>query len=128
MLLPRELLYTESHLWLLTEEGTATVGITQFLAETLREVSCIDLAEPDTEVSMEGHLGDLEGLDSDAELFSPVEGVVTDINEDVLADTSLLTSDPYGDGWLLKLQVSEPEELGYLLTAREYENLLSPLE
>ena len=125
---PEDLLYTEAHVWVLVEDDVATVGVTRFLAESLGEIVRIDMAEPGDQIPLEGHLGDLEGLHSDEEVISPLDGVILEINQEVFADPALIAADPYSEGWLAKLRVSDPSQLQDLLGAGEYNHLVRSME
>lgn len=115
----QQLRYSKEHEWLsVAEDGVSTVGITEFAANALGDVVYADLPEVGTAVTAGETCGELESTKSVSELYSPVSGEVTEVNEDVQNDPSLVNSEPFEGGWLFKVRVSE--EPGDLLSADEY--------
>lgn len=115
--LPTHLHYTLEHEWL--QDGTpATVGITSTAAEALGDIVYLELPAVGEAITAGAVVGEIESTKSVSELFSPVSGTVAEINQDAIDDPSLVNSDPFGRGWLLKVDVTET---GPLLTAEEYE-------
>ncbi|MCK1818085.1 glycine cleavage system protein GcvH [Streptomyces sp. XM83C] len=116
---PQQLRYSKEHEWLSpAEDGVATVGITEHAANALGDVVFVQLPAVGESVSAGETCGELESTKSVSELYSPVNGEVTEINEDVVADPSLVNSAPFEGGWLFKVRVAE--EPGDLLSADEY--------
>jgi glycine cleavage system H protein len=116
---PTDLRYSKEHEWLApVEDGVATIGITKFAADALGDVVYAQLPEVGESVSEGETCGELESTKSVSDLYSPVSGEVTEINEDVVNDPSLVNSEPFEGGWLFKVRVSE--EPTDLLTADEY--------
>lgn len=113
---PDHLQYTVEHEWL-AEGSPATVGITETAAEALGELVYVELPEVGEQVTAGAVCGEVESTKSVSELFSPVSGTVVEVNQAVIDDPALVGSDPYGEGWLLRIEVSET---GPLLTADEY--------
>lgn len=113
---PDHLQYTVEHEWL-AEGSPATVGITETAAEALGELVYVELPEVGEQVTAGAVCGEVESTKSVSELFSPVSGTVVEVNQAVIDDPALVGSDPYGEGWLLRVEVSET---GPLLTADEY--------
>jgi glycine cleavage system H protein len=120
MNIPENLRYTSEHEWLLLEDGVATVGITAYAAESLGDVVFVQLPEVGDAVTEGTSCGEVESTKSVSELFAPVSGEVTEINTSAVDSPELVNSDPYGDGWLFKVQVGE---LGDLLDADAYRKL-----
>ncbi|WP_273653083.1 glycine cleavage system protein GcvH [Cellulomonas fimi] len=115
--LPTHLHYTLEHEWL--QDGTpATVGITSTAAEALGDIVYLELPAVGETITAGAVVGEIESTKSVSELFSPVSGTVAEINQEAIDDPSLVNSDPFGRGWLLKVDVTET---GPLLTAEEYE-------
>ena len=115
--LPAHLHYTLEHEWL--QDGSpATVGITSVAAEALGDIVYLELPAVGETITAGAVVGEIESTKSVSELFSPVSGTVAEINQDAIDDPSLVNSDPFGRGWLLKVDVTET---GPLLTAEEYE-------
>ncbi|MEV0482857.1 glycine cleavage system protein GcvH [Streptomyces sp. NPDC050508] len=116
---PQQLRYSKEHEWLsVAEDGVSTVGITEFAANALGDVVYAQLPEVGSTVIAGESCGELESTKSVSDLYSPVGGEVTEINEDVVNDPSLVNSAPFEGGWLFKVRASE--EPGDLLSADEY--------
>ncbi|MEU0008485.1 glycine cleavage system protein GcvH [Streptomyces sp. NPDC006314] len=116
---PQQLRYSKEHEWLsAAEDGVATVGITEFAANALGDVVYAQLPEVGSTVEAGETCGELESTKSVSDLYSPVSGEVTEINEDVVNDPSLVNSAPLEGGWLFKVRVTE--EPADLLSADEY--------
>ncbi|MFF8729586.1 glycine cleavage system protein GcvH [Streptomyces sp. NPDC015171] len=116
---PQQLRYSKEHEWLsVAEDGVSTVGITEHAANALGDVVFVQLPDVDSTVAAGETCGELESTKSVSDLYSPVTGVVTEVNEDVVNDPSLVNSAPFEGGWLFKVRVSD--EPGDLLTADEY--------
>jgi glycine cleavage system H protein len=120
MNLPEELRYTEEHEWVRTEGTTAVVGITDYAQGELGDIVFIELPEVGTEVDAGGECGTIEAVKTVAQLFAPVTGKVVETNGDLEADASLVNRDPYGDGWLLKIEMSDAGQARDLLSADAY--------
>ncbi|MFE2812444.1 glycine cleavage system protein GcvH [Streptomyces nigra] len=117
---PQQLRYSKEHEWLATaEDGVATVGITEFAANALGDVVYAQLPEVGSTVTAGDTCGELESTKSVSDLYSPVTGEVTEINEDVVNDPALVNSAPIEGGWLFKVRVTE--EPADLLSADEYD-------
>ncbi|WP_055493608.1 glycine cleavage system protein GcvH [Streptomyces sp. TP-A0356] len=116
---PQQLRYSKEHEWLSdAEDGVATVGITEHAANALGDVVFVQLPEVGDTVTAGDTCGELESTKSVSDLYSPVTGEVTEINEDVVDDPSLVNSAPFEGGWLFKVRVAQvPDDL---LSADEY--------
>ncbi|MGV9313849.1 glycine cleavage system protein GcvH [Streptomyces sp. NPDC003691] len=116
---PQQLRYSKEHEWLTAaENGVSTVGITEFAANALGDVVFAQLPEVGAQVAAGESCGELESTKSVSDLYSPVSGEVTEINQDVMDDPSLVNSAPFEGGWLFKVRVAEePDDL---LSADEY--------
>lgn len=108
---PTTLQYTAEHEWILVEGDVATVGITAYAAEKLGDVVFVDLPKAGSAVASGKVVGEIESTKSVGELFAPVDGVVAEANDAVEADPSLVNSDPFGAGWLIKVTFTELPEL-----------------
>jgi glycine cleavage system H protein len=119
---PDELKYTAEHEWVSDAgaDGTVRVGITDYAVEALGEIVYVQL--PDVGAVVEGHdaVGELESTKSVSDVFAPVSGTVVARNDALDSAPELCSSDPYGAGWILELQVADPEQLGELLSAADY--------
>jgi glycine cleavage system H protein len=120
MNLPEHLLYSSDHEWI--DPATGRVGITAYAAELLGDIVYLLLPQPGTVVTQAHPCGEVESTKSVSELYAPASGVVEHSNETVMADPSLINSDPYGLGWLYQLQVYGTAEL---LSAPEYSLLIT---
>ncbi|AZM59916.1 MULTISPECIES: glycine cleavage system protein GcvH [unclassified Streptomyces] len=117
---PQQLRYSKEHEWLTAaEDGVSTVGITEHAANALGDVVFVDLPAVGSTVTAGETCGELESTKSVSDLYSPVSGEVTEVNEDVVADPSLVNSAPFEGGWLFKVRVTD--EPADLLTADEYD-------
>ncbi|MEU0216028.1 glycine cleavage system protein GcvH [Streptomyces sp. NPDC006265] len=116
---PKELRYSKEHEWLsAAEDGVSTVGITEHAANALGDVVFVQLPEVGDTVSAGETCGELESTKSVSDLYSPVSGEITEVNEDVVNDPALVNSAPFEGGWLFKVRISD--EPGDLLSADEY--------
>jgi glycine cleavage system H protein len=121
---PQQLRYSKEHEWLsAAEDGVSTVGITSHAADALGDVVFVQLPEPGDTVTAGDTCGELESTKSVSDLYSPVSGEVTEVNQDVVDDPGLVNSAPFEGGWLFKVKVGE--EAADLLSADEYSALIS---
>jgi glycine cleavage system H protein len=114
--------YTAEHEWVLVEGDTATVGITAYAADKLGDVVYVDLPKAGSVVSGGSVVGEIESTKSVGELFAPVDGTIVESNAAVDADPSLVNSDPFGEGWLIKVAYTQ---LPTLLSHAEYSALVA---
>ncbi|MFI1049080.1 glycine cleavage system protein GcvH [Streptomyces griseoruber] len=116
---PQQLRYSKEHEWLsAAEDGVSTVGITEHAANALGDVVFVELPEVGASVTAGGSCGELESTKSVSELYSPVDGEIVEVNQDVVDDPSLVNSAPFEGGWLFKVRVAGEQE--ELLSADEY--------
>lgn len=109
-----QLKYTAEHEWLLVDGNTATVGITAYAAEKLGDVVFVELPKVGSIVAAGKVVGEIESTKSVGELFAPMSGTVLETNDAVVASPELVNSDPFGEGWLIKVEFTElPEFLSY---------------
>jgi len=120
MEVPAELKYSREHEWVRLDGETATVGITDFAQDQLGDIVYLDLPKPGTTVDQFGKIGEIESVKSVSELFTPIGGEVTEINETARDNPEIVNRSPYGDGWLIRLRVSDTDQLDKLLAADEY--------
>ena len=116
-----DLKYTAEHEWVLVEGDVATVGITAYAADKLGDVVFVDLPQVGSDVASGTVVGEIESTKSVGELFAPVDGEVAEINEAVVASPELVNTDPFGEGWLIKVRFTE---LPALLNHAEYSALV----
>jgi len=126
---PDDLLYTKDHEWVRTEKKKfAYVGITDYAQKKLREIIYIELPHLNTKVKAKDILGTVESVKSTADIFSPVSGKVVEVNSKLLDHPELINESPYEDGWIAKIELSEPSELDKLMNADEYQRYLEEIE
>jgi len=117
---PGDLHYSENHQWARVESGVATVGITHYAQEQLGEVVYIDLPNRDDEARRGELLGTVESVKATSDINSPVSGRVIEVNTSLDDDPAQINQDPYGAGWLAKIDLSNPAEVRALMSAQEY--------
>ena len=123
---PSELKYYAEHTWLrLEEDNRGRVGITYYAQEQLKEVVFIELPEEDTNVVHMEPFGVIESAKATNDLYSPVSGVVVEVNHSLEGAPSLVNRDPYGDGWMIVVELSNPAELDSLMSSEQYQALVS---
>jgi glycine cleavage system H protein len=119
--LPTNLKYSETHEWArVDEEGIVTIGITDHAQGLLGDVVFLELPEVDAEVNAGDEVGVIESVKAASDLYSPVSGTVIAVNDGLEGDPALVNSDPYGEGWLFRVQMVEEEELDQLMDAKKY--------
>jgi len=124
MTVPEQLRYTTEHEWVAIDGQTASVGITEHAADALGDVVYVSPPTPGTKVTAGEPCGEIEFTKSVSDLYSPVDGEVTDVNADIEDDPGQVNSDPYGVGWLFKVRLDD-EPPSDLLTAEQYAELIS---
>ena len=118
--LPDELKYSKEHLWIRVEGGKAVVGITDYAQEQLGTISAVELPEVGEELEQDDSFGSIEARKTVAELYAPVSGLVVEVNAEAHDAPEVINDDPYDGGWLLVIEMSDPEELKLLMTADDY--------
>lgn len=121
---PTELKYTKTHEWVKVEGDNATIGITDHAQEALGDMVFVELPAVGKELMINKECAVVESVKSASDVYSPLCGVVTEINDKVTATPALLNTDPYTAGWLFKIKMTKKEELDSLLDAKAYEKLL----
>ena len=122
---PKSLRYSESHEWASLEGDVCTVGITQFAVDQLTDIVYIDLKDAGTRLAAGDRLGEIESVKAVSDLYAPVEGEIVAVNDKVKNDTSLITGDPYGKGWLVKVKVPPGATLDHLMSPEQYQKQLA---
>lgn len=117
-----DLKFTATHEWLKSGQEEVTIGITDHAQQLLGDMVFVELPEIGDEVNAGQELGVVESVKAASDFYAPVSGVVTAVNESVVADPAIVNSDPYAAGWLVKLKPSNPNELNDLLSADQYQN------
>lgn len=118
---PSELKYTKDHEWVKITDNVATIGITDFAQGELGDIVFVDVDTVDDELSAGDVFGSVEAVKTVSDLFLPVSGTVSEFNSALEDQPELLNSDPYGEGWIIKLTIAEDADLSELLSAEEYQ-------
>ncbi|XP_004392129.1 glycine cleavage system H protein, mitochondrial [Callorhinus ursinus] len=120
--------FTDKHEWITTENGIGTVGISNFAQEALGDVVYCSLPEVGTKLNKQDEFGALESVKAASELYSPLSGEVTEINEALAENPGLVNKSCYEDGWLIKIALSDPSELDELMSEEAYEKYIKSIE
>jgi glycine cleavage system H protein len=121
---PEELGYVDSHEWVRTEDGRARIGITDFAQDQLGDVVYVELPAPGKSLAKGAPFGSVESVKAVSELYMPIGGTVAEINPALENSPELVNSDPYGRGWMIVVEPSQPEELKGLLDVQAYHEKL----
>ncbi len=122
---PANLKYSEDHEWIRVEGDEAYVGITDFAQSQLGDIVFVDVTTVGENLAAHEVFGTIEAVKTVSDAFLPVSGEVLEFNEELEADPALVNSDPYGQGWMIKIRMTNPEELETLLSADAYEALVN---
>jgi glycine cleavage system H protein len=122
---PAELKYSKEHEWVKVEGNQARIGITDFAQDELGDIVFVELPEVGTEVKANETFGTVESVKTVSDLFAPVSGKVVAVNESLADAPEAVNSSPYGDGWMIVVEMSNPDELNDLLDAEAYEKHIS---
>ena len=125
---PEDLLYHKQHDWARIADGEATFGITWYAQDSLGEVVQFDPPDVGSTVSGDESYAEIESIKAVSDVFAPLSGEVTDVNEAVSETPELINEDPYGAGWLIKVKLSDPSETESLLDAAAYKEFLKQEE
>jgi glycine cleavage system H protein len=124
MKLPENVKYTNDHEWVRVEGKIGTIGITDYAQGELGDVVFIDIDPDLKEISKGNSFGTIEAVKTVSDIFAPFSGKVTEINKKLSESPEVVNSDPYGEGWMIKAELSNPAELNDLLDAKAYKNLI----
>ncbi len=122
---PAELKYTKEHEWIKIDGKLATVGITEYAAEQLGDVVLVELPAMDAEITKGDAFGVVESVKSVSDIFAPISGHVREVNDALPETPALVNDDPYGEGWLVRIESSDATDFDDLMSAKEYEAYLS---
>jgi glycine cleavage system H protein len=125
---PDDLYYSKEHTWVRLAGGRAVIGITDHAQKELGEIVFVDFPEEGVQIEKAEVFGTLESSKTVAELYAPVSGEVVSANRDLEEEPTLLNDDPYGNGWLITMEIDDPDEVEGLLNSVEYENYLEKKE
>jgi len=126
---PKENKYTQEHEWICFEGGNkGKAGLTDYAQTQLGDLVYLDLPEPGTEVEQSKKMAEIESVKAVADFFAPVSGEVLEVNQSAIDDPALVNQDPYGEGWLVKLELGNPSELDALMDSDQYDKFVAALE
>jgi len=117
---PSELKFLSSHEWVLVEDGIATIGVSDHAQELLGDLVYVELPETGSTVAAGDSVGVIESVKAASDTYAPISGEVVEINDDLEDSPERINTDPYGDGWMYKLAIEDPEELENLLDSAAY--------
>jgi len=122
---PEDLLYAETHEWVREEGGKVTIGLTDYAQSQLRDIVYVDLPEVGSEFKRGDSIGVVESVKTVADVYAPVTGKVTDANMTLKDHPGFINEDPYGKGWLIKMEIQDRTELKELLSSKAYRGSLA---
>ncbi|MCS6925106.1 MAG: glycine cleavage system protein GcvH [Candidatus Binatia bacterium] len=128
MEIPSQLRYSHEHEWVAVEDNIATIGITDYAQEQLGDVVYVELPEVGTQITKDEAFGVVESVKAVSDIYAPVSGTVTEVNVDLPDSPETINEDPYGDAWMIRVEMSDPTELDDLMTAAEYKKFLEEQE
>jgi len=124
MNIPSDLKYTKDHEWIKIEGTTATVGITDFAQGELGDIVYVDISSVGQNINQHDVFGTVEAVKTVSDLYMPLSGNVTEFNKSLESGPEKVNSDPYGEGWMVKISVSHADEINGLLSAEQYKELI----
>ena len=124
MNIPEGLKYTKDHEWIKADGSTATAGITDFAQGELGDIVYIDISTVGKDVAEHEVFGTVEAVKTVSDLFMPISGKILEVNKDLDGSPEKVNSDPYGEGWIVKIQLKNPADANKLLTAAQYKELI----
>ena len=124
MKIPENLKYTKDHEWVKIEGNIATIGVTDFAQSELGDIVFVEIETLDEELYAEEVFGSVEAVKTVSDLFMPLGGNVIEVNENIESSPELVNSDPYGEGWMIKIEIKDTSEIENLLSFEAYSNLI----
>ena len=124
MNIPEELKYTEEHEWVRIEDNVAVVGITDFAQGELGDIVYLEIDTLDNQIDSNEVFGTVEAVKTVSDLFMPISGKVIEVNSSIENKPELVNEDPYGDGWIIKIDITEQSQIDKLLSPSDYRNLI----
>ena len=124
MNIPKELKYTKDHEWVRVDGDIATIGVTDFAQGELGDIVFVEIESVEETLDTEEVFGSVEAVKTVSDLFMPIAGEVIEFNEALETDPELVNNDPYGEGWMIKVKISDTSELENLLSDQAYSNLI----
>ena len=126
---PKECKYSREHEWVCLEsENNGKIGITDYAQSQLGDIVFLELPAPGTQLAQFQKMGEIEAVKTVSDIFSPVSGKVAEVNQSAVDEPKLVNDEPYGAGWLVKMELSQPAELDTLLSSDEYDKYVAGLE
>ena len=120
MEVPENLLYTQEHEWIRVDGNNAIVGITQFAQDQLGDIVFVELPEIGTLIEQENPFGVVESVKTVSDLYAPISGTVKAVNQDLESNPEKVNNEPYGNGWIIEVEIADNNELEKLMTPEEY--------
>lgn len=124
MEIPEGLKYSKEHEWVLVEDRVAIIGITEYAQQELGDVVYVELPEVGEKIVKDDPFGAVESVKAVSDIFAPVSGTVTEVNDTLPDGPETINDDPYGDGWMIKVEMSDKDDLKDLMSAEEYAEYL----
>jgi glycine cleavage system H protein len=121
---PEDVRYHREHQWVRVDGKRATVGITDYAQEELGDIVYVEMPDVGVEVAGEEDISEIESTKTTAPLIAPVSGKIIEVNEELKDAPELVNEDPYGKGWIITIEMTDPEEVQELMDAKEYEEFL----
>ena len=125
MNIPADLKYTNDHEWIKVDGNTALIGVTDFAQSELGDIVFVEVETVDEDLEKEEVFGSVEAVKTVSDLMMPVSGKVVEFNEGIESNPEIVNTDPYGEGWMIKIELSDTSELSDLLSADEYKDLIA---
>jgi glycine cleavage system H protein len=122
---PNDRRYSKEHEWLKIDGNAGTIGITDYAQDQLGDVVYVDLPQPGATITQFQKMGEIESVKAVSDLFTPASGEVLEVNEKVVEKPELVNSDPHGEGWLLRVRLTDPSEADALLSAADYDAFIA---
>lgn len=127
MNVPRNCRYTRDHFWVRPEGNEAVIGLSDYLQEELGDAIFIDLPDLEDDIEMAGTFGVVESTRTVSDMTAPISGTVVEVNSDLESGPELINEDPYGEGWIIRVQFDDPQQMDSLMTPEEYEEYIADL-
>lgn len=124
MNLPSDLLYTKEHEWVQVEGNSATIGITDYAQEELGDIVYVELPDENQSLAADESFGSVESVKAVSEIYMPFSGTITEVNHELADSPETVNDDPYGDGWMIKVELADPEQIANLMSADAYREYL----
>jgi len=122
--LPQNIKYTDDHEWASLDNGIITIGVTDFAQSELGDIIFVEFPELDINVSQKDAIGTLEAVKTVADIFSPIKGIIIELNQDLELNPELINESPYDKGWILKIKINDSSEFDTLLSHSDYKKII----